>query len=50
MPVSVKCPYCNTVFSTTINTQTTCRNRNCKAILHIDNNGKIRRSEPPKRK
>lgn len=48
--VTVRCPYCGTVFTTTINNAAICKNRDCKATLHIDANGKIRRSEPPKKK
>lgn len=50
MPATVRCPYCGTTFTTTINTQTTCRNRDCKAIIHVDANGNIRKSTPGKRK
>ena len=50
MPTQVKCPYCKTIFTAGCGNQVTCRNRDCKATLHIDSNGKIRRSEPPKRK
>lgn len=50
MPATVKCPYCKTVFTTATPRQTTCRNRDCKAIIHVDANGNIRRSQPGKRK
>lgn len=49
MPTTVKCPYCGATFPSPCGTQTTCRNKNCKAILHIGSDGKIRRSEPPKK-
>ena len=50
MPATVKCPYCHTVFTTAVPRQTTCRNRDCKAIIHVDANGYIRKSQPAKRK
>lgn len=44
---TIKCPYCRTVRTATQNSQVSCRG--CGAILHVDNNGKIKSSKPGKR-
>ena len=48
--VTVKCPYCKTVFTTSIGVATDCRNRECKARIHVGSDGKIRKTEPPRKK
>lgn len=42
----VKCPYCHTTRSVTQNSIVNCPS--CGAILHIDNNGNIKKSKPGK--
>ena len=43
---TVKCPYCHSVRKVTQNSQVNCLN--CRALLFIDNDGKIKKSKPGK--
>lgn len=45
----VTCPYCHTSRNATQNSIVTCSNPSCRATLHIDNNGKIKKSKSGKK-
>ena len=45
---TVTCPYCGTVQQLPASS-TTCRNKDCKAQLSIDSDGKIKSSKPGKK-
>ena len=46
---TVTCPHCGTVQQVCAGTGTTCKNRDCKATLHIGSDGTIKSSKPGKK-